>query len=182
MLFFIPSLVGVSSFIATNECVWAWPEHLKQSRFENKQYLLPRLQQVWLRGRTPHMLPAVPVACIWGAATPLYCGDFGAIYGWGCNFCGCSSARLGRVGSIGGPTCQTGTDSTPHDPDRTSANFKLQPHWLQRHPWIAKFGTVPGHILASSRDAFLWCLVHPVLGERSYGGNVEREMSNMGTA
>ena len=45
----------------------------------------------------------------------------------------------GRFGSGLGPFGpQTGSKSTPNDPDRTSDNLTLQPHELQPHPWIAE--------------------------------------------
>jgi hypothetical protein len=62
-----------------------------------------------------------------------------AIYGCGCNLCGCnlklSEVRSGSCGvglGLFGP--QTGPKSNINDPDRTSDNLNLQPHELQPHP------------------------------------------------
>ena len=64
-----------------------------------------------------------------------FVGEDWAIHGYGCNSCGCNLKLFGvfwgRFGvglRLFGP--QAGPKSTPHDPDRTSDNSKLQPHEL----------------------------------------------------
>ena len=68
-----------------------------------------------------------------------FVGEDWAIHGCGCNSCGCNLKLFGvfwgRFGvGLGFFGPQAGPKSTPHDPDRTSDNSKLQPHELQPHP------------------------------------------------
>ncbi len=49
-----------------------------------------------------------------------------------------SEDRSGSFGVDVDPACgPTNLKSPPNNPDRTSANFELQPHELKPHPWIA---------------------------------------------